>query len=237
MLVGIDVGHAEVRCDLLSAELIWQDTHRSLHVLFGASIPAPRFVLYADRHDLPDNDELATFGHYDREARVLHVACQDGNADVFEMALRHEATHHYLLQAFGALPTWLNEGIATYMEAGGGNQGATADYVNKRRLKEFVEMLKWSKVPPLGRLLAWHPDSSRASQYYAAYWALVYALMHHPEGEIQQQRRQLLWELLHDSRQGPEALRHHLADGLLKENPSLADWELRWRRQIWDLRQ
>lgn len=237
LLVVAGLARADGGCDMQSAESIWQDTHRRLQARFGATVPAPRIILYPDTRDLPDGNDLAIFGYYEREGQVLHVACRNGDDDWLDVALRHEASHHYLSQAFGPLPTWLNEGISLYMEVADEGEGKVAGHVNKQRLKEFIQMLKWGKAPPLMRLLTRDPDSHNASQYYAAYWALFYALMHHPDDSIQQQRRQLLQELLTDSHHEPAALRQHLINGLQRENASLADWELLWRRQIWDLRQ
>ena len=237
LLFGSSVVRAEATCDRQTADAIWQATHSRLQALLGETVPAPQMLLYPDIRDLPEADDKALFGYYDGEGQVLHVACQNGGTDLLAVALRHEATHHYLIQAFAPLPRWLHEGIATYMEAWDTYTGAAAFHINKPRLNEFVQMLQRGKAPSLQRLLAQETGSHNASQDYAAYWALIYALIHHPDAGIQQQRRQLLRELLIEPPSDPLALRQRLIDGLLRESPSLADWELRWRRQIWDLRQ
>jgi hypothetical protein len=234
------LGHAqEAPCSPQAAEALWQTTHSRLHTLFGISVAQPQIVVYPGRGDLSVGDEPSTFGYYDRASQTLHVACQKHNADLLAVAVRHEATHHYLAQAFGRIPLWLDEGLASYMENEGGPQGLDGLHnVNTPRLREFVAMLKRSTVPTLRQLLTHNPFAHHASQYYAAYWALVFALMHHPDAATQQQRRVLLMDLLNESRHDdPAAVNKRLIEGLLKaSNTSLADWELRWRQQIWALR-
>lgn len=103
------------------------------------------------------------------------------------------------------------------------------------RLNEFKALLKWGIAPSLHQMLNQDPYEHGPSQYYAAYWALTFALLHHPDEGIQRKRRQLLFEQLGVANRAPSLMDQILINGLLEEAPNIEDWELRWRRQIWAL--
>ena len=226
---------AEEICNLKSAETIWNSTYVNLHSLFGVTLESPSIVFLQDNFNLQSMGEVATFGYYNKSSKTLHIICNEKTAEWFEVAIRHEATHYYLDQVFGQLPLWLNEGLATYMEEGNLDDEHVNHNINRPRLVEFVDMLKWNKVPPLLDLLRLDPYSKTPSQYYAAYWALIFVLIHDQDKLVQKQRRQLLKDLLNNSEHDPNYINRHLIDSLKKEIPNLADWELRWHREIWDL--
>lgn len=224
-------------CSEKSAQIHLDNTYHRLRNLYGIPpVLPPQIVVHSEKIKLSDSDKTDIFGYYDHKSKVLHVSCKAGNENSLEVSVGHEATHYYLAQVFGPLPLWLSEGLATYMEVGNTLEDGTVYKINKPRLKEFNGLLKHGRVPSLVDILTQNPYSSNPSLYYATYWALVFSLMHHPDSDVQEQRRGLLLDLLHDRDHKLETLNNRLIHGLVKDDIStLADWELHWRRQIWDL--
>lgn len=221
-------------CSEKSAKTYLDNTYSRLQSLYGVhSVLPPQIVIHSENLRLSDSDKTDIFGFYDGKAKVLHVTCKAGSENSLEVSVGHEATHYYLGQVFGHLPLWLSEGLATYMEVGNNLEDGAAYKINKPRLKEFDDLLKHGRVPHLVDILTQNPYSNNPSQYYASYWALIFSLMHHPDSDVQQQRRRLLLDLLNDQNRDLETLNNRLIHGLVKT--TLADWELLWRRQIWDL--
>ncbi len=227
---------AEELCSVKNAEAVWDSSYLSLHGFFGVPLEPPAIVFLPGSSKLQSVGEVTTFGYYNRNSKTLHILCDEKSAKWLEIAVRHEATHYYLDHAFGPLPIWLNEGLATYMEAGTFDDAHRHHNINRPRLQEFIGMLKWNKVPPLLAILSLDPYSKTASEYYAAYWALLFALIHDEDEALQKQRREWLKGLLKDAERDPEAINRQLISALQKESPNLADWELRWHRALWDLR-
>lgn len=230
--------HAEATsCTEKSAQTHLENTYHRLQDLYGIpAVSPPQIVIHKENLTVSDQDKTPIFGYYDGQTKTLHVACNSGSVNSLEVSIGHEATHYYLGQVFGKLPVWLNEGLASYMEVGNTLEDKAANKMNRPRIKEFKELLKHGRVPPFVELLNNPQQPTKLSQYYASYWALVFSLMHHPDENVQQQRRGLLLDLLNDNDHAPAALNHRLIKGLLKDDTSsLADWELSWRRQIWDL--
>lgn len=230
--------HAEATsCTEKSAQTYLDNTYQRLQDLYG--IPpasAPQIVIHSENLTVSEKDKTAIFGYYDSKTKTLHVACNAGSVNSLEVSVGHEATHYYLDQAFGKLPLWLSEGLATYMEVGNNVEGSAANKMNQPRIKEFKGLLKHGRVPALVELLNQNPYSNNPSQYYASYWALIFSLMHHPSRDVQQQRRHLLLHLMNAPDRDLGTLNKQLIFGLLKnDTKSLPDWELAWRRQIWDL--
>lgn len=238
VLLGAELAKAEgFSCDEKSAEIYLDNTYHRLQNLYGIhSDLSPQIVVHSENLRLPDSDKTDIFGFYDGKNRVLHVACKGEREGSLEVSVGHEATHYYLDQAFGHLPLWLSEGLATYMEVGNNLEDGATYKINKPRLKEFLDLLRHGRVPPLVDILTKNPFSNNPSQYYAAYWALVFSLMHHPDSNVQQQRRGLLLDLLNSPDRDLDSLNKKLLHGLVQDDAStLADWELGWRRQIWRL--
>lgn len=236
LLIGSCAVQAGAACNLDAAESLWGSTHQRLQTLFGQAVAAPRIVIEPEAPKPADSDALVIFGRYEHASQTLHIVCRVQGKDWFASAVRHEATHHYLSQAFGRLPLWLNEGLATYMEYESLDAARANLPINRDRLKEFIELLKWGRAPSLHQLLHQNPYAHGASEYYAAYWALTFALLHHPDEAIQRQRRELLLERLRAAPNDSSRMDQLLVDGLLKEKPDTQSWEQRWRQQLWGLR-
>lgn len=238
MLLSAWQAHAEATsCNEKSAQTYLDNTYHRLQDLYGIPPTSPpQIVIHSENLTVSDRDKTAIFGYFDSKTKTLHVNCNAFNINSLDVSVGHEATHYYLDQAFGKLPLWLSEGLATYMEVGNNLDDGAAYKINKPRLKEFKELLKHGRVPALLEILNQNPYLNNPSQYYASYWALVFSLMHHPNNDLQQQRRRLLRDLLNDPDHDLKKLNHQLIYGLVKDETStLGDWELAWRRQIWDL--
>lgn len=211
--------------------------NQRLQTLFGATVPPPHLNIHAQAHDLrlvhgaPHDSQGA--GLYRAAAQEIHVACREGEKPVFEPVLRHEATHHYLRQAFGQLPPWLEEGVAAYMEAGPLTEGLPASHVNRERLAEFRALVRQGELPSLRDKFSHEVWREPSSADYALGWALVFSLLHLVEPPIQQQRRDLLRFLLSKAgSEGDSAYRRFLAAMTGQEGE---EGERRWRREIWQL--
>jgi uncharacterized protein DUF1570 len=67
---------------------------------------------------IPERAPVA--GQYDSQFRMIYSALGDRPLQVFARTMAHEATHHFASQrlggANGAMPRWLGEGIAQYVE-------------------------------------------------------------------------------------------------------------------------
>lgn len=224
-------------CSDQAARTHLANTLKRLQEMYGIeAAPAPKVRIHSEKLNLSDSRNTPMFGYYHSQSETLHVACNANRNYNLEVSVSHEATHYYLRHAFGELPTWLSEGLATYMEVGNQQADKAEHKINLARLKEFTDLLKHGRVPPLASLLSQNPYRAIPSHYYAGYWALIFSLMHHPDQAIQQERRQLLLAILHNPDRDLLTLNKQLLQGLVKDsNLTLDDWELAWRRQIWDL--
>lgn len=214
----------------------WRDVAARLQALFEAA-PPPEPVLIEELAN--GNEEGGVIGFYRDQGAEMHVTCSIDDPGRLAATVRHEYTHHYLHRDFGFVPLWLDEGLATYMEAGSLDEGTLADHVNVSRLREYVQLLKWGKVPGIQTLVSGKPTGLSRSQYYAVSWGLVFSLMHDPDPSVQKRHRALVKSMLETIRDhGRDGAR--MADGMLLQSLSgedgdLAEWELRWHRRLWDL--
>lgn len=236
------VATAGQACSAAEAAAIWHAVHDRLHALLGGTARAPSIVVHDQagtlRHRIGDSEVRRTAGYYDAVRGELHVACKDGDRITFVRAVRHESAHHYVSQAFGRLPRWLDEGIASYIEDGRLREGSIEEHLSPGRLREFHSMLRRNRAPELRDLLVPARPRHYASDSYAASWALVFALLHHRDSGIQERRRQWLRELLEriaTTHVGDEAIAEHLVAGMTADGGRLAQWETQWRREIWNL--
>ncbi len=97
----------------------------------------------------------------------------------------HEGWHQYTQSTFrAALPVWLEEGIATYMEGHGWN-GSTPVFRPWSNLERFDQLRRGAQegtLLPFEELVAVRPgeligtDEDRVLNYYAQVWALTHFL-------------------------------------------------------------
>ena len=225
-------------CGEAQASSIWMATEERLASLFDIKVSTPpKFVIYKTAQDLPKQSGDMVIGYYDHDSKEISVACYDGDTSVFAQNVRHESTHYYLQMAFGNPPGWLDEGLAAYMETGAMGEGTPEQHLNKKRLDEFVHLLRKARVPPLVSILE-GDGFSRPSQFYAASWALVFSLLHHDNQKIQTARRDQVRKLLQRVKAGesnPAVINREFVSYVLQETHSVSSWQTKWHRQIWSL--
>lgn len=224
-------------CTEAEGESLLLSANQRLQTLFGATVPAPRLRLYRQAEDLrrlqgtaPDSRGA---GLYRESEQEIHAACREGDEPVFEPVLRHEAAHHYTRQVFGRLPPWLEEGVAAYLEAGPLGEGSQTAHIHGERLAEFRALLRRGELPALRDKFSRDGWNEPSSADYALGWALVFALLHHADADIQARRRQALGTLLmRAGTDGAGAYRAFLS-ALSSEDGAVPEY--RWRREIWQL--
>lgn len=230
--------HASDGCNEAFASSIWIAAEQRLEDFFGIDVSRPpKFVIYQTSNDLPGKTGDTVLGYYDSDSKEISVACLDNGTSVFALNVLHESTHYYLDMAYGKVPDWLNEGLAAYMEEGSLNDSVPRDHINKNRLDEFIHLLRKAKVPPLTSILAGR-GFAKASQYYAASWALVFSLLHHNDHDIQRDRRsqvRRLLQLIKAGENNPEVINQKFIVFVLEDGNNLSNWQTKWHRQMWAL--
>jgi hypothetical protein len=86
--------------------------------------------------------------------------------------LRHEATHALLHGSFGALPLWLDEGLAEYFET-----DLTAADSEQERIDHFIADLKDGWAPDLDRLQTLSDIRQMTPRDYREAWAWVHLFL------------------------------------------------------------
>ncbi len=224
-------------CSATEGMILANAVDARLQAMFHVAAGSPHLYIVEDASDLRHKLNLApdsrAAGLYLSKEDAIHVACHEGTVRIFETVLRHETTHHYLQQVFGTLPRWLDEGIASYMETGTLEDGPPATHIHVERLLEFRTLLKHNQVPSLTDLF--QQQSRFASPGYAVSWALIYAMLHHPDPDIQNRRRQALHRLLGTVGQDPDTAYRAFFATLAAEKMDIPHWEANWHREIWQL--
>jgi len=238
-LLVCGLAHASEDCNEAMALSIWTASEQRLRDILGIEVASPPgFLIYQTSNDLPEHGGGVVLGYYDPGSKQISVVCSDQDASVFALNVRHESTHYYLHMAYGKVPDWLDEGLASYLEEGSLNEGEPRQHLNKKRLDEFVYLLRKSRVPPLKEVFEGR-GFARPSQYYATSWALVFALLHHENSVVQLNRRNMLKELLKLSSTSQD-LTHEIHQNFKqeasREDVDLEAWQTRWHRQMWSLR-
>jgi hypothetical protein len=220
---------------------LWSQTARRLEqLLLIQAPPEPRVVfdrgIVSAQQEVPEN---ATIGSYNEQEDLIHLLCLRDNTALIVSTFRHEATHYFLHHAFRSLPQWLDEGLATYMEAGSLEEDTSNDHINKARLQEYKGLLTRNRVPRLADFIYGKTTNLKLSESYAVCWALVFSLLHHQDATIQEQRRILLRRLLDVARQDGIASNQIVAKTFFAaiddENGQSDDWEMQWHRELWRL--
>lgn len=104
----------------------------------------------------------------------------------------HEGFHQYMQECgTGALPAWLNEGLAVYCEGQRWGMKSIREFdpwFNPRRHNDLAEAIQRDELLPLRELLRTNPGeviygtSRSIMTYYAQVWALVLFLQHGADG-------------------------------------------------------
>lgn len=132
-----------------------------------------------------------------------------GPRDTFAIAA-HEGWHQYTQSTFReALPIWLEEGLATYMEGFRWDRDDPRvvrfmPWANTERFDALREAAEEGRLVPLAKLLSSVPQdlmsrqAEDALQYYAQVWALTQFLAEGEGGRY----RAALHEMVHDAADG-----------------------------------
>lgn len=210
-------------CDAAAVQIVVAASAEELRGIFRIAVPPPSVVLHRTSAQMRIAGGLpvtaTSEGFYDSANKSINLAC---DAHDFAEIVRHETAHHYIRQAFGEIPSWLDEGMASLME--------TAPAVNVGRLLEFQNLLRRGQVPKLAVLLHDRRQVHLASPYYAVGWAFVYVMLYDERTEIQARRRDVLRKMLSgDPYREFQTL-------MAEEGVSLDDWERSWIRKFWAMK-
>ena len=189
-------------------------------------LPAPprpmETFLFADRNEWQNHtralmqDRAALYlnlgrgGYSVRGTAVLFDIDERGYRDTFSI-IAHEGWHQYTQVVFQhALPTWLEEGIATWMEGRIENSDGTITFnglANRARLEMLSNALNTGRLIKLTELIERVPqqflqegdrNQTRLLTYYAQVWALVNFLNEGEDGRY----RPALEKVLQDAANG-----------------------------------
>jgi len=135
-------------------------------------------------------------------------------------ALRHEMVHALLQESGGALPLWLEEGLADYY---GGIDATQARLRAKRLKREFVPLDTLFNVTSDSPL---YRQASFARRFYGQSWALVQLLLNHPR---YQPGAQLFLSLCRRQVTAPEAFQQVYGASLRQVTTDLRGYARRLR--------
>jgi uncharacterized protein DUF1570 len=147
--------------------------------------------LYASRSAMPPLSST-TGGYFDISTRTVYAYFKDGVAE----NLIHEASHAVLygsIREFArndpAIPGWLYEGLANYMEKGFAGNPGDRTFLPKRAFTEFFETHATDDKPDrIQRVLNYRPSDFLASTNqvlkYAESYTLLFYLLNSEDGEI-----------------------------------------------------
>lgn len=117
------------------------------------------------------NNSGGFYIHHLNEASVLTLKDNERTYAV----TRHEAMHAINAQAFGRIPTWLNEGLAEYAEKHQFQYGN--HYINEGHPQHLALLRKHPKVDLQSFFFingeSWYQSPNR-SLHYATAWSLIY---------------------------------------------------------------
>lgn len=135
----------------------------------------------------------------------------DGRAILYDIGRRdtfaitaHEGWHVYTQRTFrNALPVWMEEGLATYMEGFRWDPSASdrptfLPWANFERFDQLRRGVRTGSLMPLEKLVSSSPqeliaeDANAALYYYAEVWALIHFLNEAEEGVYSTRLRELI---------------------------------------------
>jgi tetratricopeptide (TPR) repeat protein len=173
----------------------------------GASIPvflfsgASSYRAYAK--DALCADAQHTAGLFDRRLQAILVWSSPAH-DTLQSTLRHEVLHQYLDARLGALPVWLNEGLAEYYEIAGEERGLPV--LGAPHAEHLATLAAQPSLPDVERLVHLAPADfyREGALSYAEAWACVHFLL----GSDLARRRLFddLWQRLAGGEDGSTAL-------------------------------
>jgi hypothetical protein len=197
--------HFEVRCNLglrdsVACAIELELVYRAFFAWFAEHLPLyephepMKAHIYASSSEFPEVSSRRAY--FEPSGNVLHVNAE-GGLDLG--ALAHEATHQLLFNtssntraALGAIPAWLDEGLADYMASCREGPAARAYYsLGKLNEQHFATHRKAEKPYGLSRVLTMNHGDFVASTNAALKYAQSYTLVHfclHGQGDEQRER-------------------------------------------------
>ncbi len=192
----LDTTHFALRCNLplrdaVACGIELELFYRAFFNWFAEELPlyepshSMKANVYASSAEFPELTGRKAY--FEPQANVLHVNAQDG-LDLG--ALIHEATHQLLFNtsantkaALGAIPAWLDEGLAEYMAACREGIHSRAAYSKGKPNREhFARHRTTGRSFELSRVLAFdHGDfmaTTRANLKYSQAYTLVHFCLH-----------------------------------------------------------
>ena len=206
----------------LDALLGLERLYLAFYQLFGAELGLyevcrpMNVALHADAASYPPSG--SPYGHYEPLTDTIHMQAAGGLA---WPTLAHEAVHQLLYDtAFrernrsGALPAWLDEGLAEYVAAGVGEPAATLTFEAGRPARRHFETHARARPPmELEELLGLQVEDfdARAERdlKYAQSYTLVHYLLHGDEGRWRAGFLEYLRSVYETKGARPDLLEHY----------------------------
>jgi hypothetical protein len=164
--------------------------------------------------DRPEYDRFIQANYPDLPRRRAFFIAQAGREVVYAFRdekltedLRHEACHALVHSAVGAVPLWLDEGLAEYFETPG-----DADGLHPRHVAELQAAIPNGWRPALTRLESLNQLRQMTARDYREAWGWVYFMLH-----ASPKSREVLLHYLQDLRTG--AAREPLSARLFQQSP------------------
>lgn len=206
----LDTTHFAVRCNLTLRDAVTcaielELFYRAFLTWFAEDLPLyepsarMKANVYANSAEYPEGGGRSAY--FETAANVLHV---NASAGLELGALIHEATHQLLHNtssntkaSLGAIPAWLDEGLAEYMAACREGIGSRAAYSkgkpNRDHFARHRQALQSSSEKPydLSRVLSMNHGDFMASSNSALKYSQSYTLVHfclHGGGDEQRER-------------------------------------------------
>ncbi len=173
--------------------------------------------------------------HYPGTGEIHLTMTADATSEPSAIVL-HETAHFYLHRCFdfrrpaerrtgagpqrlASVPRWLQEGVATCMEALCLEDGRLrAGRISLHRLRELEDIIGTARFPGIERVIRKVFGTPMSTEDYAVAWGIVHTLLYHPAPSVRAARRETLKTYLAHCRRGffdrpAAAFKAFLADG------------------------
>jgi hypothetical protein len=211
---------------------------------FSASRSAPAMEVYlfqrrADYLRFTGERWKNSGGVYMSGRNLLAAFLEGQGRDALRRTLQHEAFHQFAQQAISpVIPIWLNEGMAQVFEEGiWTGEEFLIGQVPPRRLRQLQDDLRNKRLLPFAEILSMTPDkwsvalgaddhADGATQYNQS-WAMVHFLVHAKDaGGRERYRARLIrmLELIHEGKNGEDALKKSFSDNIKGFQDRFAEW-------------
>jgi hypothetical protein len=178
----------------------FEDTYEALKATFfrGVEVPAVEALVFADAAEYREVAGANSAGRFlpgVGGTGSLLVVRHSENPEVLEVVVAHELAHRFADAAHPALPNWLDEGIASYLESVDVRGDEVRFGAASMRSGHGFSVGGGVTFNDLVRVTPDRMYGSDAQSYYAAAWALVHYLMNGRGGALRARVGQLLVEV------------------------------------------